>query len=76
MTSSRPRVTGSGRAEDAPEGLLDYDGAAQYLCTTPRHVRELWAKRYLAAIKVGRSVRFSKVDLDAYIAARRVDAIP
>src|ERR1039458_7653399 len=49
--------------------------AAQYLCTTPGHVRELWAKRCLAPIKVGRSVRFSKVDLDAYIAARRVEAV-
>jgi excisionase family DNA binding protein len=75
MTPGRPRVTGTGRDAGAHEGLLDYDGAAQYLCTTPRHVRELWAKRYLAAIKVGRSVRFSKVDLDAYIAARRVDAV-
>lgn len=46
------------------EGLLDYVAAAHYLCTTPRHVRELWAKRYLAAIKVGRHVRFARVDLD------------
>ncbi len=45
--------------------LLDYAGAADYLCTTQRHVRELWAKRYLTAIKVGRRVRFSKSDLDA-----------
>jgi excisionase family DNA binding protein len=57
------------------EGLLDYAGAARYLCTTPRHIRELWAKRYLAAIKVGRCVRFSKKDLDAFIAARRVRAL-
>jgi excisionase family DNA binding protein len=52
--------------------LLDYEGAAAYLCTTPRHVRELWARRQLAAIKVGRCVRFTKVDLDAFIAANRV----
>lgn len=56
------------------EGLLDYVGAARYLGTTPRHVRELWAKRYLAAIKVGRHVRFSRRDLDAFIAANRVEA--
>lgn len=55
--------------------LLDYAGAADYLCTTPRHVRELWAKRYLTGIKVGRRVRFCKSDLDAYIEARRVNAI-
>ena len=55
--------------------LLDYEAAARYLCTTPRHVRELWARRQLAAIKVGRCVRFAKSDLDAFIAARRVDAV-
>ena len=59
----------------ANAALLDYAGAADYLCTTPRHVRELWAKRYLTAIKVGRRVRFSKSDLDHYIEARRVNAI-
>jgi excisionase family DNA binding protein len=52
--------------------LLDYVAAARYLCTTPRHVRELWARRQLAAIKVGRCVRFTKADLDAFIAANRV----
>ena len=57
------------------QALLDYEGAARYLCTTPRHVRELWAKRYLAAIKVGRCVRFARADLDAFIAANRVEAL-
>ena len=56
-------------------GLLDYEFAARYLCTTTRHVRELWARRELAAIKVGRSVRFIKTDLDAFIAANRVRAV-
>ena len=63
---------GPGAREPA---LLDYEGAARYLCTTPRHVRELWAKRYLAAIKVGRCVRFARADLDAFIAANRVEAL-
>lgn len=57
------------------DGLLDYEAAARYLCTTARHVRELWARRELAAIKVGRSVRFAKADLDAFIAANRVRAV-
>jgi excisionase family DNA binding protein len=63
--------------QDGGEGygsLLDYEGAAAYLCTTPRHVRELWARRQLAAIKVGRCVRFTKGDLDAFVAANRVNA--
>jgi excisionase family DNA binding protein len=63
---------GPGAREPA---LLDYEGAARYLCTTPRHVRELWAKRYLAAIKVGRCVRFARTDLDAFIAANRVESL-
>jgi excisionase family DNA binding protein len=61
------------RGVDDGEGfgsLFDYEAAARYLCTTPRHVRELWAKRQLAAIKVGRCVRFTKGDLDAFIAAK------
>jgi excisionase family DNA binding protein len=53
-------------------GLLDYEAAARYLCTTPRHVRELWARRHLAAVKVGRHVRFRTTDLDAFITAHRV----
>jgi excisionase family DNA binding protein len=65
-------TSNTGEFEDS---LLDYAGAARYLCTTPRHIRELWAKRYLAAIKVGRCVRFSKKDLDAFISARRVRAL-
>jgi excisionase family DNA binding protein len=58
-----------------PGGLLDYEAAARYLGTTPRHVRELWAKRYLAGVKVGRRVRFRIADLDAFIAAHRVPAV-
>jgi excisionase family DNA binding protein len=56
-------------------GLLDYESAARYLCTTTRHVRELWTRRELAAVKVGRSVRFTKADLDAFIAANRIRAV-
>ncbi len=56
------------------DGLMDYAEAAHYLRTTPRHIRELWAERRLAAIKVGRYVRFSRADLDDFIAARRVEA--
>jgi excisionase family DNA binding protein len=62
-------------AAGTSDGLLDYQAAARYLCTTARHVRELWARRQLAAVKVGRSVRFTKADLDAFIAANRVRAV-
>jgi excisionase family DNA binding protein len=57
-----------------PSGaLLDYEGAAHYLCTTPRHIQDLWAKRRVAAVKVGRRVRFTQADLDAFIATNRIN---
>ena len=57
-----------------PSGaLLDYEGAAHYLCTTPRHIQELWAKRRVAGVKVGRRVRFTQADLDAFIATNRIN---
>jgi hypothetical protein len=31
--------------DDVGSALLDYEAAARYLCTTTRHVRELWARR-------------------------------
>ncbi len=55
--------------------LLGYPKAASYLGTTERRVRELWARRELAGIKVGRSVRFARVDLDDFIASHRVKAV-
>lgn len=64
----------AGQYRGTDDGLLDYVAAARYLCTTPRHVRELWAKRYIAAVKVGRRVRFTRRDLDTFIATRRVEA--
>jgi excisionase family DNA binding protein len=73
MVAIKSKVEPSNR-DRVHEGLMDYAEAARYLRTTPRHVRELWAERRLAAIKVGRYVRFSRTDLDDFIATRRVDA--
>lgn len=56
------------------EGLLDYNGAAARLNTTERHVRALKDRRELPFVKIGGSVRFKLVDLDAYIESRRVPA--
>jgi len=74
MVATKNTIEPSHR-ERVHEGLMDYAEAARYLCTTPRHIRELWAKRCLAAIKVGRHVRFSRTDLDAFIAGQRVEAL-
>jgi excisionase family DNA binding protein len=54
---------------------MDYEAAAAYLSTTPRHVRQLWQRREIAAVKVGRLVRFTTEDLDAYVRAQRQPAI-
>jgi excisionase family DNA binding protein len=56
-----------------PVGLLDYDDAASFLSVTPRLVRELWQRREIAGIKVGRRVRFTIDDLQDYIDRHRVE---
>ena len=48
-------------------GLLDYEAAALYLATTPRHLRRLWTDRRINGVKVGRYVNFRRVDLDEFI---------
>jgi excisionase family DNA binding protein len=62
------------REEDGA-GLLDKAAAAAYLCTNVRHLERLWAKRKIAAVKVGRKVHFKRSDLDAFIERNRVEAI-
>lgn len=57
------------------QGLMDYAGAAAYLAITPRQVRELWARRELTAVKLGRLVRFRQQDLDEYAARNLVRAV-
>lgn len=58
-----------------PEHLLDWARSAERLGITERHLRLLWQRREIAAIKVGRAVRFDPIDLDAYIQAHRVEAV-
>jgi len=57
------------------EALLDFEGAAMRLGTTPRHVKRLWAERRIAGVLVGRKVRFTEADLLAYIERQRVEAV-
>lgn len=66
--STRPPVS----APAAP--LLDSDAAATYLSVSPRMVRRLTETRQLPFVKIGRHVRFHQADLDAFIAAGRVEA--
>jgi excisionase family DNA binding protein len=55
--------------------FLDLAGAAEYLNDTEVHVQRLWWARKIAAVKLGRKVRFRKADLDEYIARRTVKAL-
>jgi excisionase family DNA binding protein len=55
--------------------LLDLGQAARYLGTTERHIRRLWQERRIAAVKIGRRVRFDQQDLDAFVEANRQRAL-
>ena len=55
--------------------LLSVEEAAERLGTSTRFVRRLIFERRIAFVKVGRHVRIAPADLDAYIAAGRVDAL-
>lgn len=56
-------------------GLLSVIQAADYLSTSERFVRRLIAERRIAFHHVGRHVRLTVSDLDAFIAAGRVEPI-
>ena len=55
--------------------LLTVDEAAERLGTSTRFVRRLVFERRIAFVKVGRHVRITPGDLDAYVAAGRVDVL-
>ena len=54
--------------------LLTVAEAAEWLNTTPRHVRRLVFERRIAYRKLGNYVRFHPDDLAEYVAAHRVEA--
>ena len=53
--------------------LLSVDQAAKRLGTSVRFVRRLVFERRIAYVKLGRHVRIAAHDLDAFIAAGRVE---
>jgi excisionase family DNA binding protein len=55
--------------------LLTMEEAAGRLGTSVRFVRRLVFERRIAFVKVGRHVRICPADLDAFIAAGRVNAL-
>jgi excisionase family DNA binding protein len=52
---------------------LTVPDAADYLNTSERFIRRLIAERRVAFHKLGKHVRFAVSDLDAYVAAGRVE---
>ena len=56
--------------------LLSVEQAAERLGTSVRFVRRLIAERRIAYVKVGRHVRLDPTDVDAFIAASRVEVRP
>jgi excisionase family DNA binding protein len=56
--------------------LLTVEEAAERLGTSVRFVRRLVLERRIAYTKLGRHVRITASDLDAFITAGRVEAGP
>ena len=63
-----------GRGDPELDTLLSVEQAAERLGTSVRFVRRLIAERRIAYTKLGRHVRIDPDDLDAFIAAGRVEA--
>lgn len=55
--------------------LIDGTDLARRWGVSPRLIRELWARRELGGVKVGRQVRHSEADIAAYIEAHHVEPI-
>ena len=55
---------------------LTVEEAAERLGTSTRFVRRLVAERRIAYVKVGRHVRLDPTDVEAFIAASRVEVRP
>ena len=53
--------------------LLTVEQAADLLGTKPRFIRRLVAERRIRFTKLGRHVRLAREDLDAFVAAGRVE---
>jgi excisionase family DNA binding protein len=62
-------------APAAPLELLTIEAAAERISMSARHLRRLVAERQIASYHLGRAVRISPADLDAYITAGRVEPI-
>jgi len=74
VTSTRLRHF-KAKEKDITSRYLSVAEAAEYLSTSVRFVRRLVAERRVAFHKVGKFVRFAVADLDAFVAAGRVEPV-
>ena len=63
------------RVSSRVDTLLTVEEAAEYMNTTARFVRRLVAERRIAFVKLGRHVRLSITDIDAFVKAGRVEPV-
>ena len=56
---------------DSIDGLLTAREAAKILTISPRHLWDLTDRGELPAIKIGRSVRYARAYIDAFISKSR-----
>ena len=69
-------MTSVGQETAELDTLLSVEQAAERLGTSVRFVRRLVFERRIAYVKLGRHVRISSRDLDAFIRASRVEVRP
>jgi len=55
--------------------LLEIAQAADYLNVSARMVRRMVEEKRVAYIKIGKLIRIDKRDIDAYLAAQRIEAL-
>ena len=55
--------------------LLEIAQAADYLNFSARMVRRMVEEKRVAYIKIGKLIRIDKRDIDAYLAAQRIEAL-
>ena len=55
--------------------LFEIDQAAEYLNVSVRMIRRMVEEKRVAYIKIGKLIRIDKRDIDAYLAAQRIEAL-
>jgi excisionase family DNA binding protein len=63
------------RIEPDQQSMLTSEEVAEWLGCSKSMVSKLKGTRQIASVKVGRSVRFRPVDVDAYVQSRRAGAV-